>query len=159
MGKEPWERGAETRRVERANFRTRASDGYEILASTYRGKNERVYVHQLVAIADGADPNDLFGGPVQIHHSNGIPWDNRPSNIDPKHIAEHAADHARDKWGDRPWRDEDAMRDGLSRMSRAKLADEWGCSKKTISNWRKRHGIDPGTPGRKKEKEERRQTD
>jgi len=155
MGKEPWEHAAQARRVERARFRTRESDGYELLASTYHGKNERVYVHQLVAIADGADPHNLFDGPCQIHHSNGIPWDNRPSNIQTKHIAEHASDHAREKWGDRPWRDEEALRKGLRKMSRAKLADEWGCSKKTVTNWRKRHGIKPGRPGRKSDKEER----
>lgn len=155
MGKEPWEHAVEARRVKRANFRTRKGDGYEILASSYHGKNERVYVHQLVAIADGADPNELFGGPYQIHHSNGVPWDNRPSNIETKHISKHTSDHQKEKWADRPWRDEDAMREGLSKMSRAKLSDEWGCSKTTITDWRMRHGIEPGTPGRKVDKEER----
>jgi SLT domain-containing protein len=36
--------------------------------------------HQLVAIADGADPHKVFGG-GQIHHVNGCRYDNRRENI------------------------------------------------------------------------------
>lgn len=53
-----------------------------------------VKVHQLLAIAEGANPWNIFsGGSYQCHHVNGIPWDNRPENIDvltrEAHLYEH----------------------------------------------------------------------
>lgn len=49
-------------------------------------------VHRLLAIAkygvDAVTPD------VDVHHRNGIPWDNRPSNIELKGHAEHASYHA-----------------------------------------------------------------
>lgn len=50
------------------------------------------YVHQLVAIADGANPSDLFDGDAVVHHKNKIPWDNRAENIE---VLENQGEHVR----------------------------------------------------------------
>lgn len=55
--------------------------------------SDMVYAHQLVAIADGADPHKLFGGSYVVHHKNEIPWDNRPSNLE---VFESQADHIKE---------------------------------------------------------------
>jgi transposase-like protein len=142
--------------VQYARFETK-TDGYEHWESgrqTRDGSHDRVYVHQLLAIADGADPHELFGGQKQIHHANSIPWDNRPANLQVMTTAGHAEEHQQEQWGDAPWRDEDAVRDGLEDYSVSALADEFGCSNGTLRDWLRRHGIPPLSPGRKPDKHE-----
>lgn len=63
-------------------------------------KERYVYVHQLVAIAEGADPAEVFSdGEFSVHHRNGCRFDNRAANLETlrhsEHFGEHhAADHA-----------------------------------------------------------------
>lgn len=45
------------------------------------GKGQHFRVHQLVAIADGADPYKVFSGKWDVDHINGCPVDNRPQNL------------------------------------------------------------------------------
>jgi len=52
------------------------------------------YVHQLVALYKGADPEKVFSsGEWHVHHKNEIPWDNRPSNIEVVSRADHIGEH------------------------------------------------------------------
>lgn len=52
------------------------------------------FVHQLLAVADGADPYKVYsGGEYHIHHKNGVKWDNRPENIEVVTPKEHAEKH------------------------------------------------------------------
>jgi len=74
--------------------------GYIRLGARVPGEKKHAYVfeHQLVAIANGADPEKVFSdGDHQCHHVNGIPWDNRPENIEVLTGREHANEH----WPDR----------------------------------------------------------
>ena len=76
-------------------MRTR-SDGYErVRAWDPLERRERyAYVHQLVAIANGADPSEVFsGGRFHIHHRNGCKFDNRPGNLEVRRSDEHGRHH------------------------------------------------------------------
>lgn len=75
-----------------APFRTR-HDGYE----AWSVGNKTVYVHQLLAIAEGANPHEIFSnGKMHVHHMNGLKWDNRPGNIEPITPTEHFERHRED---------------------------------------------------------------
>jgi hypothetical protein len=53
-----------------------------------------VFVHQLIAISDGADPHKVFSrGEYHVHHKNRNSWDNRPSNLEFVSRAEHEMIH------------------------------------------------------------------
>jgi len=92
--------GIETRSIsESAKIRTlrqpphfRTHRGYEEVMSSVNRHQAVVRVHRLVAVAE-------FGYDVvadqQVHHKNGIPWDNRPSNLTTVSIDEHAKLHNR----------------------------------------------------------------
>ncbi|QHS17220.1 HNH endonuclease [haloarchaeon 3A1-DGR] len=76
---------------------------YERRPSTDVAGKEDVYVahHRLLAVVEcypssmslEAILRDLDG--KDVHHANGVKWDNRPSNIEPIDHGEHAALHAR----------------------------------------------------------------
>lgn len=69
---------SEANRINHATFRT-DNGGYERWSDSVAG----IRVHQLLAIAEGVDPHKVFsGGEFHVHHRNGIPWDNRPDNIE-----------------------------------------------------------------------------
>ena len=69
--------------------------GYELVASENADGNVgRCSVHQLVAIANGAEPARIFDGKNTIvYHRNGIKWDNRPENLEVMTNSEHAKMH------------------------------------------------------------------
>ena len=74
------------------------SGGYRYVQSkiTIDGEQHRaqVGVHQLIAIAEGADPHKVFSnGEYHTHHKNGIKWDNRPENLEFTTREEHAQEH------------------------------------------------------------------
>lgn len=57
------------------------------------GETNVVHVHQLVAIADGADPYKIFsGGTYHTHHDNEVRFDNRPENLEVRPAEDHNAD-------------------------------------------------------------------
>ncbi len=82
------------------NFMTDESSGYESVSAKCDYEQYQCRVHQLVAIAKGANPHKVFSnGRYHVHHENSIPWDNRPCNLTLKsgkvHTREHAVDESR----------------------------------------------------------------
>jgi hypothetical protein len=69
---------------------TMTSNGYMIAADAVGGKSKSMRIHQLLAIAEyGIDEVKN----KEIHHKNGIPWDNRPNNIIPVTSKQHRKIH------------------------------------------------------------------
>jgi len=74
--------------------------GYEQWSTTENCDTVHVAVHQLLAIAKGASPQDVFSGEHHVHHDNEIPWDNRPENIEVLTVSEHRSIHAKRRLSD-----------------------------------------------------------
>lgn len=121
-------------------------EGHERFQSACNGKLDKVYHHQLLAIANGADPEDVFSnGEYHIHHLNGIKWDNRPDNIMVIGSSEHQTHHCLERWerADTPWWDGDKLRALYhgKKMTIREVADEFGIDETTVLRWMKRHDI------------------
>jgi len=87
---------AESVRVNRAGFRTDAR-GYEVWHTSHGQTHIRLTVHRLLAIANDADPRSVFDGDHHVHHRNGVPWDNRPDNVELLTLGEHRRVHAKER--------------------------------------------------------------
>jgi hypothetical protein len=64
--------------------------GYEFFGPAY---GDYVAIHHLLAIAEGENPHEVFANDTHIHHISGVPWDNRPDNIELLPVSEHAKRH------------------------------------------------------------------
>lgn len=84
-------------RVEWANYYTN-SHGHP-LWKTSNGKNNEdvMYVHRLQAVAEWGI--EAVKG-KDVHHKNGIPWDNRVENLKPMSPSEHSSQHAKEDHAD-----------------------------------------------------------
>lgn len=63
---------------------------------TDNNKSGKVYLHRLLAVAEyGVNAvKDM-----DVHHKNGIPWDNRPKNIQLLDKSTHGRHHTNERWG------------------------------------------------------------
>lgn len=59
---------------------------------------EEIYVHQLLAISEGAPPEKVFREGFIIHHRNTVRWDNRPQNLELLREDTHMATHRNGEW-------------------------------------------------------------
>lgn len=70
-------------------------DGYDSwqVWDSERQSNDTVLVHRLLAVSEnGIDAVK----DKHVHHKNGVPWDNRPKNIEVLSEAEHKSKHSKD---------------------------------------------------------------
>jgi len=72
------------------------SNGYEVWRDTRTG-NE-VSVHQLLAVANGADPHEVFRQGTVAHHRSGHRRDNRPENMEVMELGVHSRLHNTGEW-------------------------------------------------------------
>jgi|GEM_PF-3240438 len=95
--------GGGANRVEYASFYTETHEngGYEKVGAYDPEREGMVWttVHQLVAIAQGENPEKVFSdGEYQTHHRTGIPFDNRRENVELLRREVHQRAHQRDEW-------------------------------------------------------------
>ncbi|WP_168216069.1 HNH endonuclease [Halorussus marinus] len=96
----------ESRRVRRRNppGHRITKSGYEVVETTISGSTREVRIHRLVVVAEQGF--EALNGKI-VHHRNGIPWDNRPENLEIMSNEEHAKVHrpVEVRWGHRSPRD------------------------------------------------------
>lgn len=89
---------SEAKRVERATFNPATRDGHEVWTVRDPDGKTTVGVHQLLAVADGADPHDVWNDDTHVHHKAGIPWLNLPGFVEVLTRGEHKRTHVADEW-------------------------------------------------------------
>lgn len=91
---------------------------------------ESVYVGQLLAISEGADPHDIFNKRVNVRFDNGRRDDLRPENLDIVSMVGH------------PWQDKERLKEALGEVSRIdELADRWDVNYETIRRHMRKFGL------------------
>lgn len=88
-----------TTRVERGAFDPANKDGHERwIVNNPDGTTPTVGVHQLLAVADGADPADVWADNTHVHHKTDIPWLNMPGTVEVLTRGEHKRTHTEAEW-------------------------------------------------------------
>lgn len=111
--------------------------GYERWRPCIDGVMKTVTVHRLVAVAEhGVDAVSN----AHVHHKNRIPWDNRPSNLEPLAPEEHDRVHN----GGGQHRDRVKFKRTVeSSDSYDEVAERLNCAVPTARQWAERHDITP----------------
>jgi len=118
-------------------------NAYEKIRTYHDGDRSVVLLHRLIAYAHGKlDFEGLCSDDVVVHHESGHGLDNRPSNLSVKSFCEHASDHAKERQENAPWRDKKKFKQMFEDMTQRDMADEFGCSTRTIYEWKERHGLE-----------------
>lgn len=121
-------------RVEYADYRMK-DDGHYIWLAVYEGKNEQMYVGRLLAVAEYGI--DAVKG-KHAHHKNGIPWDNRPGNIELMSPGEHTSHHCQGEDHPNSKLTEETVRQikkvyETSDKSLEEVGEEFGTSRSNVS--------------------------
>jgi len=89
---------SEAQSFERATFTPVNSSGHEHWWVRDPNGGTTVGVHRLLAIADGADPREVFTGDTEVHHRTCIPWLNMPGMVEVLTPGEHHRTHTAGEW-------------------------------------------------------------
>jgi len=97
--------GVKTRSQKEANRQAHRVERASHSISTYERWSVRdpdgttaVGVHELTAIADGADPETVFDPGTHVHHTNSHPIDNRIENLEVVDASQHSRTHQKQSW-------------------------------------------------------------
>jgi len=107
-----------------------------------RGSLNRIYHHRLLAVAEWG--LDAIRG-KDVHHQNGIRWDNRPDNLELLTRAEHRREHCGTEMVDgEPWYAEDNLRRLYHELewSTYDIAEKYDVGTTTVNNHMEKHGIE-----------------
>jgi transposase-like protein len=132
----------QTRSKRRGPTHLRINDGgYECWEVGSLGKQVSVPVHRLLMIAEHGF--EAVTEADVVHHRNGIPWDNRPENLELMGNAEHTKHHVDIEFSGAPWRDEDILYQKYVKEGKtfAEVADELGADGPTVSMWLRKYGL------------------
>lgn len=83
--------------------------GYERIIQYFKCEKHSFRHHQLLSIADGACPYEIFSEGYHTHHKNRIPWDNRIDNLEVISPEEHAKEHEVDREHNPKYTDEELL--------------------------------------------------
>lgn len=125
---DPQEASKREMRKKPASFKTH-EEGYELSVTEINRDKKIVRIHRLVAVAKyGVDAvKDM-----DVHHLNGVPWDNRPSNLQ---VMERVA-HMREHQGGNGWFEHLRAAEMYRHGCRSKnIAEVFGVCQDTIINW------------------------
>jgi len=87
------------RRHQLPHFKTNEC-GYEVVRHQHKHNVTKVYIHRLTALANGViDPSEFGDSKINIHHKNGIRWDNRVENLEKMSHSDHARHHGIERGG------------------------------------------------------------
>jgi transposase-like protein len=101
--------------------------------------HNRVYIHRLIAVANGYDPYDVFSSGKHVHHKNGCTFDNRHSNIELVSEHDHISGHnTGEKNNDAKLTSGDVkeMRQKYREMdiTQAEIAEDYGVTQSQVSD-------------------------
>lgn len=85
-------------RVEKARYNTTTGGHEKWNAEDPDDTTRAVGVHQLLAVADGADPEDVWAEDTHVHHRTGVPWLNIEGGVEVLTTEEHGAVHREGEW-------------------------------------------------------------
>lgn len=114
---------------------------YERIGDTDLPAGHKVSHHRLLAVSefgfDAVSEND-------VHHINGVEWDNRPNNLELMPHGDHRAYHNRENAEEKRFHDPDVLRRLYHKksMSLKEIGDSFGVHRRAIAYWMDKHNID-----------------
>jgi len=123
-----------------AHYKFQNSKGYECWHTQLDGEKYYVSVHRLLAVSEYG--YDAVCG-KDVHHDNGVKFDNRPSNITLIDKGKHGSVHGGESSTRQPYWDKETLNELYhgENMNQKQIAEKYDVSVVTIRKWMKRLGV------------------